>query len=70
MFAGVELLKRVAKRDGRVYVSGGINRLLFYLAVIVHYLSCLKSIHFITIHAKTIVVWRLKLQFVGTSLTG
>ena len=54
LFAGVELLKRVAKRDGRVYVLGGTNRLLFHLAVIFHYLLCLKSIHFITIHTKTI----------------
>ena len=55
MFAGVELLKRVAKRDGRVCVLAGKKRLLFYLAVIVYCLSFLKSIHFITIHKKTVL---------------
>lgn len=46
MFAGVELLKRVAKRDDRVYVLGGTNPVIISLSGYFSLLTVLKVYSF------------------------
>lgn len=71
MFAGVELLKRVAKRDDRVYVLGGTNPVIISLSGYFPLLIVLKVCSFYNHSYKNhIVVWSLRFLFVGTGLTG